>query len=201
MDTIIIKKGNPRSEFGGRLNSMALDYMAYPLIGSKDHTLIEDTFNKLWRFGSNRFSHEYAYEAQFNHQTVGMITCYPGSIMEKLAFPTFCKLMEIRKWPLIQHSLGNLKEVFSVISLNEARNDEYHIGTLATLPESRGYGVGSKLIRFVEEQARLKQFQKCSLTVKVENQAARKLYEKLGYRVVNRIEKDPYYLLRMVKEL
>lgn len=51
-------------------------------------------------------------------------------------------------------------------SLNEGREDEYHIGTIATLPENQGYGIGSKLIHFAEGQASLNQYNKCSLTVK-----------------------------------
>lgn len=89
MENISIIKGDPMSEIGGKLNCMALDYMAHPLIGSKDLILIEKTLNKLWKLGSNRFSHEYAFEAQLNQKTLGMITCYPVSVMNKLALPTF----------------------------------------------------------------------------------------------------------------
>ena len=66
MENILIVKGNPMSQVGGKLNSIALDYMAYPLIGSKDLNLIEKTLKKLWTLGSNRFSHQYAFEAQIS---------------------------------------------------------------------------------------------------------------------------------------
>jgi len=201
MENISITKGNPMSEVGGKLNCIALDYMAYPLVGSKDLTLIEKTFKQLWRLGSNRFSHQFAFEAQLNQKTVGMITCYPVSVMNKLAWSTFQKLINLRKWALIGHSLLHFQELLSMASLNEGREGEYHIGTLATLPESRGYGIGSKLIHFVEEQARLNQYDKCSLTVKKENNQALKLYERLGYQIVDSIEKPPYSLYRMIKIL
>jgi len=155
MENISIIKGNAMSEAGGKLNSIALDYMAYPLIGSKDLILIENTLNKLWRLASNRFSHQYAFEAQLNQKTVGMITCYLVSVIKKLAWPTFKKLIKLRKWALIGHSILNFRELWSMASLNEGREGEYHIGTLATFSESRGYGVGSKLIHFAEKQAKL----------------------------------------------
>lgn len=201
MENISIVKGNSMSEVGGKLNCMALDYMAYPLIGTKDKTTIENTLTTLWKHNSNRFSHKYAFEAHLNQKTVGIITCYPVSLLNKLAWPTFKQLIHLRKWDLIKHSLLHLQEVWSLISLNEGREDEYHIGTLATLPESRGYGIGSKLIHFVEEQAKIYQYNKCSLTVKKDNKLAIKLYENLGYKTVDSIEKPPYSLYRMVKNL
>lgn len=201
MNDVLIVEGNPMSSAGSKLNYMALDYMAYPLVGSKDSYLIEKTLNKLWKLELNRFSHRYAFEAKLNNETVGMVTCYPVSLMDKLAWPTFKKLIALRKWSLISHSLFHLKDVYSMISLNEGRKDEYHIGTLATLPESRGYGIGSKLVYFAEEQAKLNHYNKCSLTVKKENKQALKLYERLGYSIVDSIEKHPYSLYRMVKIL
>jgi ribosomal protein S18 acetylase RimI-like enzyme len=201
MEKITITQGNPMSEIGAKLNCIALEYMAYPLVGSSDLDLVEITFQQLWKLGSNRFSHKFAFEAQLNQKTVGMITCYPVPVMNKLAWPTFQKLFSIRKWSLICHSFLHLQEVLSMAALNEGREDEYHIGTLATLPESRGYGVGSKLINFAEEQAKLNHYDKCSLTVKKENVQALKLYERLGYKIVDSIEKKPYSLNRMVKNM
>ncbi|MNP41452.1 TDP-fucosamine acetyltransferase [compost metagenome] len=121
--------------------------------------------------------------------------------MNNLAWSTMRKLIKIRRWKLVGYSLLNLQEAWSIVSLNEGRENEYHIGTLATLPESRGYGIGSKLILYAEERAKSNNYDQCSLTVKQENFKAIKLYEKLGYKVKDSIEKKPYYLYRMVKAL
>ncbi|MHA6533548.1 GNAT family N-acetyltransferase [Paenibacillus sp. BAC0078] len=201
MDNISIIPGKIDSEAGGRLNSIALDYMVYPIAGSKDSKLIEHTMQKLWRLGLNRFSHRYAFEAQINHRTLGMVTCYPVSIMNKLAWPTVRELIKLRKWKLVKHSLVNWWETWAMLSLKEGREDEYHIGTLAILPESRGTGIGSKLIDFAEEKARLSNYDKLSLTVRQENSRAINLYEKLGFKITDAIDKQPYHLYRMVKPL
>ncbi len=119
--------------------------------------------------------------------------------MEKLAWPTFRELLKARKWELVTHILGNIKESLSMFLLKEGRPGEFHIGSIATLPESRGYGIGSKLIAHAEAQAVKQKLNKCSLTVKMENEGARKLYEKLGYEVVDIIDQEPYHLYRMVK--
>lgn len=180
---------------------MALDYMAYPLIGTTDQGVIKDTLGKLWRMKNNRFSHQYAFEARLNNKTVGMISCCPVTVMDKLAWPTTLEIIRLRSWRLIKHTLLNMRDLLSVVNLKEGRADEYHIGALAALPESRGHGVGSKLIQHAEEQARLSSFSKCSLTVKQENVRAIQLYERLGYQITDSIAKKPYYLYRMVKPL
>ncbi|WP_019912594.1 GNAT family N-acetyltransferase [Paenibacillus sp. HW567] len=201
MDNISIIHGKIDSAAGGRLNSMALDYMAYPLVGSKDSSLVESTLQKLWRLGFNRFSHRYAFEAQINQKTLGLVTCFPVSVMNKLAWPTTRELIKLRKWKLVKHSLLNWRELWFMLSLKEGRLDEYHIGSLATLPESRGTGIGSKLIHFAEEKARLSNYDKLSLTVRQENSGAVNLYEKLGFKITDAIDKQPYHLYRMVKPL
>ncbi len=201
MSEILITPGNPNSNVGGKLNHIALDYMTHTLVGTRNSSIIEHTLNSLWKSKSNRFSHEYAFEAKIDTNTVGMVTCYPVSVMNKLAVPTINKLLKLRKWDLIKHSILNLGAALSIVDLKEGRNDEYHIGAIATLPESRGYGIGSKLIDFAENQARLNNYKKCSLTVKKENTKALKLYKNLGYEVVDFIEKEPYHLYRMVKNI
>jgi ribosomal protein S18 acetylase RimI-like enzyme len=199
MNEISIVKADPGSLVGGRLNQMALGYMAYLLAGSKEESIVERTLNQLWQEDNNRFSHQYAYEAKMGEQTLGMVTCYPISLMERLAWPTFRRLLSYRKWDLIGHSLRNLKELYSMITLREGKVNEFYIGTLAALPESRGLGVGSALIRFTEEQAVLQGYRTCSLTVKKENLPAIKLYERLGYQIVGQIIKPALSLYRMAK--
>ncbi|WP_339260989.1 N-acetyltransferase [Paenibacillus sp. FSL R5-0713] len=201
MNKISIIKASPQSLVGGQLNQMALEYMAYSLAGTKDTSIIEKTFNKLWRSKRNRFSHEYAYEAKMQNKTLGMIMCYPTTLMNKLALPTFTQLFELRNWSLIKYNLQHWKEFYSMVTLKEAKNDESHIGTLATLPESRGLGVGTQLIQFAEEQAVIQGFSKSSLTVKRENLLAIKLYERLGYQRVGEINKPSLSLYRMSKIL
>jgi ribosomal protein S18 acetylase RimI-like enzyme len=201
MEKLSITKGNPDSETGAKLNCMALDYMAYPLVGTKNSTIIEETLKKLWKLSSNRFSHEYAYEIKAEQKTLGMITCFPVSILDYLSWRTFVQIVKLRKWRLIKHTIINFKEVISLVSLKEGRTGEYHISTLATLPESRGYGIGSRLMQFAEQQALNFHLDRCSLTVKKENKTAIGLYEKLGYKIVGSIEKFPYSMHRMVKIL
>lgn len=196
-----ILKADARSAVGARLNRMALEYMAYTLAGSEKKSVVSSTFRKLWKGRENRFSHQYAFEARANGQTLGMITCYPVPVLKRLAWPTFKQLLAHRKWELIGYNLQHVKSLYSMITMKEGEDDEFHIGTIASLPESRGLGIGSRLLAFAEEQAIIQGFIKCSLTVKKENELAFKLYNRLGYQITGEINKPAFSLYRMVKVL
>lgn len=201
MENIEIVKGNPISESGSRLNLMAIDDMTESLIGTKDKDIVEQTLAHLWKQKNNRFSHEYVYEAKQEDKTLGIVTCYPTTLLNRLAWPTVKQLLKLRQWPLVFYVLGNVGTVWNLLNLQEGRGDEFHIGTLATLPESRGMGVGTKLLLQAEEVAKQKGFNKLSLTVKQKNEGARKLYERVGFKITEKIDKNPFFLYRMVKNL
>ncbi|MBH0345741.1 GNAT family N-acetyltransferase [Bacillus pacificus] len=201
MNQISIVKAVHQSMVGAQLNVMALEYMAFALAGSEEKNAVEGTFYKLWRQENNRFSHQYAYEAQMGGKTLGMITCYPISVLNRLAWPTFKQLLSFGKLGFVFYNILNIKMLYSMITLKEGEDDEFHIGTIALLPESRGLGIGTRLLEFAEEQASLQGFAKCSLTVKKENQLAIKLYQRLGYQITSEISKPKLSLYRMVKNI
>ncbi|MFE9081164.1 GNAT family N-acetyltransferase [Bacillus mobilis] len=201
MNQISIVKAVHQSMVGAQLNVMALEYMAFALAGSEEKNAVEGTFCTLWRQGNNRFSHQYAYEAQMDGKTLGMITCYPISVLNRLAWPTFKQLLSYGKLGFVFYNILNIKMLYSMITLKEGEDDEFHIGTIALLPESRGLGIGTRLLEFAEEQASLQGFAKCSLTVKKENQLAIKLYQRLGYQITSEISKPKLSLYRMVKNI
>lgn len=68
----------------------------------------------------------------------------------------------------------------------------WYINVLATFPEHRGDGLGSRLLGFAEEQARIAGRRGMSVIIDDANEGARRLYERLGFREAAR--------RRMVKE-
>ncbi len=201
MPNITIVKASPLSQVGARLNQMALDHMAFSLAGSRKQSVVDQTFDHLWRSDESRFSHQYAYEAVKSGETLGIVTCYPVKRMDRLAWPTFRKLLASRKLGLIGYHLANLKELYSILTLKEGKDDEFHVGTLATMPESRGLGVGAQLLNFAEEEAKSLGYEKISLTVRSDNVRAAQLYERVGYRKVSKVVKPSLAIYRMVKML
>ncbi len=201
MNDIIITKGNLFSDRGAKLNRMALEDMTRTLMGTTDENIVEATLTQLWQQKENRFSHEYTYEAKQEGNTLGLVTCYPVKLLNRLAWPTVKQLLQIRKWPLVLYAASHLQEIWNLLNLREGREDEFHIGTIATAPESRGMGVGTKLLLHAEDVARQDGFSKMSLTVKQKNVLAHKLYQRMGYETVGKIDKNPFFLYRMVKHL
>ncbi len=76
--------------------------------------------------------------------------------------------------------------IFTLIILeSKVTKDEMLVDYIAIHPDYRGKGIGSKLLKFGEEQARgNKEITTYSLMVIGQNQRAIKLYEKLGFKVV-----------------
>lgn len=97
--------------------------------------------------------------------------------------------------------------VLAPYSKLEADNS-YYICGMALFPEYRGHGIGTELLALAEQHARSKGFKKLSLIVFEQNTGAKKLYEREGYREVQRTAIHPHPLIRytgdailMVKEL
>ena len=61
--------------------------------------------------------------------------------------------------------------------------DEIHINNVAVRPAFRGRGLGSALLHHVLAEARRLGAHRATLEVRSSNQGARRLYERLGFRV------------------
>jgi [ribosomal protein S18]-alanine N-acetyltransferase len=72
-----------------------------------------------------------------------------------------------------------------------------YIQIVCVAPESRGSGLGTRLVRFAEERI-FRETPNVFLCVSAFNSGARRLYERLGYRLVGEL---PDYLVRGHSEL
>ncbi|KQL58613.1 MULTISPECIES: GNAT family N-acetyltransferase [Bacillaceae] len=194
-----IEEASPHSRVGAKLNIMAIESMAKTIVGSDDPATIEETMRRLWEGTNNRFSHEFAYEAKAGNKTLGMITCYPTSVMNQLVLPTAKQILQIRRFEMIKYAVKNVRPLYAMMTMEEGKKDEFHIGANALLPESRGLGIGGMLLDFAEACAKERSFTKLSLTVRENNPRAKQLYERLGYQVVGKIDRGSFKLSRMVK--
>jgi len=73
--------------------------------------------------------------------------------------------------------------------------EEYYIMHLAVLPERRGQGIGKQLMEFAENQAQAKGLKRMVLDVDVDNEKARRLYERLGFQAT-KVVTEPSYCKR-----
>ena len=65
-------------------------------------------------------------------------------------------------------------------------DNSFYICGMAVFPEYRGLGLGTRMLELAETQAKKRGFQKLSLIVFEQNQGAKRLYERHGYREVAR---------------
>jgi ribosomal protein S18 acetylase RimI-like enzyme len=65
-------------------------------------------------------------------------------------------------------------------------NNSYYVCGVAVFPEYRNRGIGTQLMALAETHAATKGFVKLSLIVFEQNQGAKRLYDRLGYREINR---------------
>lgn len=64
--------------------------------------------------------------------------------------------------------------------------DEIHINNVAILPDLRGQGLGTALVRHVLAEGRRLGAGRATLEVRASNEGARRLYERLGFHVAAR---------------
>jgi len=69
-----------------------------------------------------------------------------------------------------------------MIELRALAADALYVNVVATLPEARGRGLGTRLMRIAEDIARARGHPRLCLIVADDNAAARRLYHRLGYR-------------------
>ncbi|HVP27472.1 MAG TPA: ribosomal protein S18-alanine N-acetyltransferase [Candidatus Bathyarchaeia archaeon] len=63
-----------------------------------------------------------------------------------------------------------------------------HILTIDVLPVQWGKGIGTRLLREIEELFKAKNVNACRLEVREDNLAAINLYEKFGYKVIGKLK-------------
>lgn len=88
-----------------------------------------------------------------------------------------------------------LRIVFNLFLLiDRVETDEFIVESIAVHPDSRGLGVGARLMKRAEQQARAEGKRLLSLNVIGDNEGAIRLYERLGYRITKTMRG---YLVRL----
>jgi ribosomal protein S18 acetylase RimI-like enzyme len=85
----------------------------------------------------------------------------------------------------------------------EAAQEEYYVSNLGVSSSAQGLGIGSQLLKFAEQKAMAASLKKCALLVGLYNKNALRLYQRLGYQIVETISHPNEYFgyHRMIKQL
>ncbi|MCQ2271037.1 MAG: GNAT family N-acetyltransferase [Bacteroidales bacterium] len=107
--------------------------------------------------------------AEFDGHAAGGLCCYDGKRYQEMRRITF---------PIIAQHTG---KDFSEMDL-ETVPGEYYLDSMAVLPEYRHRGVATALLNEGIRQAAELGINRASMIVSLENPAAQRLYESLGFR-------------------
>ncbi|MCD6358939.1 MAG: GNAT family N-acetyltransferase [Dehalococcoidia bacterium] len=173
------------AEVGAQLICMAMGEVAVFLFGFHNPDRAREVVEKLFANGNNRFSHQFADMAIVDGNAVGLLFSCSGEEVKQLSTPMVWQTMRIYN-PL--EFLLFLRNTVPLVGGKEAEADEYFISDLAVLPEFQKKGIGTLLLAHAEDKAKAERLKKCSLTVAIDNNNALKLYQRIGYQIVENIK-------------
>jgi ribosomal protein S18 acetylase RimI-like enzyme len=170
---------------GAYLIYMTMSRMADYLLGSGDPEKAKTTLGRLFSQRQNRFSYLFSDIAEVDDQVAGLSLSYPSDVMRSLEIPMAVQLLGMLG---LSEFISFVRNALPLSQIKEAGTGEQFINNVAVLPNFQGQGIGSQLLTFVEGKAKTAGLGICSLCVETENVHARRLYERIGYRVIDTIE-------------
>lgn len=140
---------------------------------------LEDCFSRK----AMMFSYEHHYVVEDEGQVVAIIGAFTKSSMGKTQLSTGTQILRyFGVFAGIKSLLRGLKFESKIVKPPLAGC--YYICHVGVRPDRQGLGIGEKMVAFIEDLAREKGVNKLSLDVSVINPRAQKLYERLGFRVI-----------------
>ncbi|WP_414049118.1 GNAT family N-acetyltransferase [Macrococcus animalis] len=194
-----IRKATP-NDSSAELNALAIDDMSQIIFGSDDYDLILEGFSYLFNKTNNRFSYQYTDIAVKDGKIAGAITALPLKELNRTALCTILQIIKWKKLDIIPHIFKYMFKILPLTLMKEGNNNEYHISMIAVKDDFQGTGVASSLLNYAERKAIKKHYKNISLTVKINNEQAKNIYQQKGYKIVGKI-KSPVQLYRMRKSL
>ncbi|MBS7232170.1 GNAT family N-acetyltransferase [Flavobacterium psychroterrae] len=149
---------------------LAMDEIIYKFIGERNPKTAYYFVLHFVGAEKNQYSYENCFVAEENDQILGAVAVYEGG-----------RLHELRQ-PVIDYVRLNFNPDFN--PEDETERGEFYIDALGVSPNHQGKGIGSKLLQFLIEEYITKYNETLGLLVEEENPNAKKLYLKLGFKVV-----------------
>ena len=164
--------------FAGRLLFATFPRKASFILGLGDEKRAKGILTKLFPLPDHRLSMTYAHIAMYQGRKVGIMLTFPGRDIGRL------------DWKFYRHLLGQygfrgkiaiIQRGLPLIFMKECAPDEYFLSNIALKRQMRGLGMGSRLLAFVEAQARQAGYHKVSLRVAIDNLDAKRFYQRHHY--------------------
>ena len=196
----VVAASKEDADLAAQLAYMAYHRFSYDIFGKVGEEKALIYFKKLWKHGFNRFSYRYSYIAKINNVPVGLMTCYPSPLIEKLVGYTVLQLICIGKIHFLRHFITNMGNFYYFARNAEVLPDEFYVATLSVLPEYRSHGIGAEMLKHARELTRSEEFRRCVLHVSADNNDGIRFYERNGFTKALPFDKPPVYF-RMVDSM
>ena len=175
---------------------------------TEDQPKLHELLRLFFRTPGNMHSKENMMVEEEDGKIRGVVLAYPARDMKRLARNTAKCFREMI-------SIAGFRDVVRMILrlpinryLPMTEEDGLSVANLAVFEEHRGKGVAVRLMQRAQEIAVEKGLDKLTLVVEIDNSRARRVYEKFGFREVERVDFPSRYhrygllgYYKMVKDL
>lgn len=168
------------ADAASRLLFTSFPKLATFIIGLGDEARAKHILQKIFPQKGHRFSYEFTEVVLFRGGIVGVVIAFPGRKLGRLN-RRLAKVL-IGQYRL-RGKLALLVRALPLAFIKEATGDEYYLGNIAVKKRARNRGIGRIILEHVEDRAKNAGLGKVALMVSIDNQGARRLYERLGYHI------------------
>lgn len=151
---------------------LAMEDIVYAFIGERSKNKALFFLESLITQKNNQYSYENCWVMTDNNNVIAMANLYNGADLEKLRKPVIKQIKDLFNYDLSCE--------------NETQEGEFYIDCIGVNPNFQGKGVGSKILRFLIDEYVYKRKEVLGLLVDKDNPNAKKLYLKLGFKVVSK---------------
>ncbi len=144
--------------------------ITYQFIGEEDSVKANDFLAYFIAREDNQYSYQNIFVAEEEGTLVGQISLYDGAYLHQLRQPIWDKIKSDRN--------------IDYWAEDETQAGEIYLDTIAVSPLVQGKGIGKQLLQFAIDEYVEKQNKVIGLLVDNDNPNAKRLYERMGFRVV-----------------
>lgn len=171
----MIRQARPEDRFDiAKLVYMVWDDMELELVKHLPKDMVLDAIEKSCVDATYRTFYQHVLVYEIENKVAGCIISYSGE--NELKYEKAWELLDLPE---------EIKQYGTPLPLKEAKDDEYYIETIATFEAYRGRGIATKLLTSLLES---NTHVKWSLNCDINNEAALKLYKKVGFISDEQIE-------------
>lgn len=168
------------------LLNLAMDDIAFALSGTTDKLKSNEILTSFFVQDINRLSYKNVYVFKHEKDIVAAICAYYGGDANSLDAPILEHLKKFNPAAKVE---------------KECLEDEFYIDSIAVDERFRGQGIAGKLIKFIFEVAKLKEYEKVSLIVDQDKVKEREFYERLGFVINQKMTINSHKYYHMIKEI